>query len=79
MRLPSTRALRAAGATALVLTALTGTVIVTDPATGPSTSGPSTVVQTRVVTTARTVHLPAEAAPAGTGSDDEGFEGDDRD
>ncbi len=61
MTIPSTRALRAAGATALLLAAISGTVAATDPATVPAPAAAKTIVQTRVVTTAKTIHLPLQA------------------
>ncbi|MEI6446266.1 MAG: hypothetical protein WCO96_00130 [Actinomycetes bacterium] len=79
MKLPSTRALRAAGSTIVVLIALSGIVIATDPATGPATSATKTIVQTRVMTTERTIHIPAQSVSGPTEADDEGFEGDERD
>ena len=71
--------MRTAGATTLVLTALSGIVVATDPATGPATSATKTIVQTRVVTTEKTIHIPTQAATGPTEADDQESGGDERD
>jgi hypothetical protein len=54
-------------------------VVATDPATGPATSATKTIVQTRVVTTEKTIHIPTQAATGPTEADDQESGGDERD